>query len=332
MQRFLIIQTAFIGDVILCTPILSELKRLYPNAEIDVVVRKGNESLLENHPATNIIFSWDKKSGKYASLFNIIKQIRKKKYDEVINLQRFHSAGLICLFSRGTKKIGFSKNKFRFMYDIRVPHPFGDGTHEVTRNLGTIAHHSGAEQLVRPSLYPSAQDEEMVQCYKKIKNYICLAPASVWETKKLPLNKWVELINNTDPSITIYMIGGPGDNELCSTIIEQTHHKSITNLCGSLSLLQSAALMRDAQMNYVNDSGPLHLASSVNAPTTAFFCSTVPRFGFGPLADISHIVEIKEALNCRPCGIHGFKKCPEGHFKCGRDIKIKPLTNASGFN
>jgi heptosyltransferase-2 len=78
-------------------------------------------------------------------------------------------------------------------------------------------------------------------------------------------------------------------------------------------------------MNYVNDSAPLHLASAVNASVTAIFCSTVPDFGFGPLSDKSRVVETQEKLDCRPCGLHGFKACPEGHFKCATAIKTEQL-------
>lgn len=327
MQRFLVIQTAFIGDVILCTPVLSELKRLYPAAEIDVVVRKGNESLLTGHPSINELIIWNKKEAKYSSLRKVIKTVRAKTYDEVINLQRFHSAGLICMFARSKSKVGFTKNKFPFIYTRRVSHNIGDGTHEVTRNLATIAHHKGARSLTRPSLHPSRADEDKIdELVKKEDVFFCLAPASVWETKKLPTSKWIELITGLHEQGTIFLIGGPDDFELCESIQHQFNDQNIHNLCGKLTLLQSAALMRKAKMNYVNDSGPLHLASSVNAPTTAFFCSTVPRFGFGPLAEDSQIVEVEEDLSCRPCGLHGYKQCPEGHFKCGNNIKIKPLT------
>jgi heptosyltransferase-2 len=84
--------------------------------------------------------------------------------------------------------------------------------------------------------------------------------------------------------------------------------------------------MKNADMNYVNDSAPMHLASAMNAKTTAIFCSTVPEFGFGPLADGARIVEITEKLDCRPCGLHGFKECPKGHFNCGNQIKIEGLS------
>jgi heptosyltransferase-2 len=98
-------------------------------------------------------------------------------------------------------------------------------------------------------------------------------------------------------------------------------------IAGQLSLLQSAALMSRAKRNFVNDSGPLHLCSAMNAPVTAVFCSTLPSFGFGPLSVDSSIVETKEKLSCRPCGLHGKKVCPEGHFKCGNGIDANELLN-----
>jgi heptosyltransferase-2 len=80
-------------------------------------------------------------------------------------------------------------------------------------------------------------------------------------------------------------------------------------------------------MNYVNDSAPMHLASAMNAPTCAVYCSTVPAFGFGPLSEKSFIVEIDYPLYCRPCGLHGYNACPEKHFKCAYDIEVKRLAD-----
>src|SRR5690606_33376812 len=124
------------------------------------------------------------------------------------------------------------------------------------------------------------------------------------------------LIQKQDSSKTIYLLGAPSDAQLCDEIIAKSECSNCVNLAGKLSLLQSAALMSKAERNFVNDSGPLHIASAMNAPVMAFFCSTVPDFGFGPLSDDSVIKEVKE-LDCKPCGLHGFMECPKGHFKCG---------------
>jgi len=314
VERILIIQTAFLGDVILATPVVSELKRLYPNVKIDFLVKKGNESLLENSPLLHSVLLFDKSKGKWKSIMRLILQFRKTKYDLVINLHRFGSSGILAGLSKGKKRYGFKKNPFSFLFTKKFEHSIGDGTHEVERNLSVIQEF-GSEKLVRPELFPSIKDKAKVAAFKN-DMYYCLAPASVWFTKQLPQHKWVELINSLPLDSTIYLLGAPGDKDLCTTIIEKSDHQKSVNLCGELSLLQSAELMRTANRNYVNDSGPLHLASSVNAPVTAFFCSTVPDFGFGPLSEDAEIKEVKD-LDCRPCGLHGYKECPKGHFKCG---------------
>jgi heptosyltransferase-2 len=145
----------------------------------------------------------------------------------------------------------------------------------------------------------------------------------VWFTKQWPEHKWVELIQLLPEDTQVYLTGGPDDAHLCERIAEKAGRIRVTNVCGKLSLLESASLMKDAEMNYVNDSAPMHLCSSVNAPVTAIYCSTVPSFGFGPISSRAHIVETRVKLDCRPCGLHGFNACPKGHFKCAEGISAE---------
>ncbi|MCG8410172.1 MAG: glycosyltransferase family 9 protein [Bacteroidales bacterium] len=323
MKKFLIIQTAFIGDVILATPIIEKLYNFYPNDQIDFLLRKGNESLLKDHPHVSNILIWDKKTDKTKNLFRMIKQIRETKYDYVINLQRFLSTGIITTFSKGKCKIGFDKNPLSFMFNHKVKHKIGEGNHEIERNINLISEITDNE-ICKPRLYPSEKDFELISQYTN-EPYICIAPTSVWFTKQYPADKWIELIDSIRSEYRIYLIGGKDDRTVCDSIISDSKNTKIKNLCGELSFLQTSALMTNAVMNYVNDSAPMHMASSMNAKTTAVFCSTVPDFGFGPLSDCSKIVEIEEFLDCRPCGLHGAKKCPQGHFKCAHEIKTRQL-------
>ncbi len=132
----------------------------------------------------------------------------------------------------------------------------------------------------------------------KTKKYICIAPASLWFTKQFPEEKWVEFMQQLDPDLYVYLLGSKADTLLCDRIIDNSKHHNSINLSGKLSLLESAALMRDAHMNFVNDSAPMHLCSAVNAKTTVVYCSTVPEFGFGPLSTDAVIIETSEKLNC----------------------------------
>ena len=322
MKKILIIQTAFIGDVILATPLIEKLHDKFPKSTIDFLLRKGNEKLFTNHPKLKNILIWDKKNKKYNNLIKIIKQIRAEKYDFVINLQRFSSSGIITFLSKGRIKIGFDKNPFSFSYKIKVKHKIGNGTHEIERNLSVIESITDNSKYL-PKLYPEISNFNKVEEYTNEK-YICIAPASVWFTKQYPKHKWVELINALK-EYKIYLIGAPSDFSLCNEISEQSSHNNIVNLTTELSFLDSAALMKNAFMSYVNDSAPMHIASAVNANVTAVYCSTVPSFGFGPLSTNSKVVEVSEKLACRPCGLHGKKECPEGHFDCAEKINVNQL-------
>jgi heptosyltransferase-2 len=123
----------------------------------------------------------------------------------------------------------------------------------------------------------------------------------------------------------LFLIGAPSDKAFLDEIISAAEVHGCLNLAGKLSLLESAYLIKNARQTYVNDSAPMHLASAMNAPVTAFFCSTIPAFGFAPLSEKSVVVETQADLNCRPCGLHGFKECPKGHFDCGTGIQLDGL-------
>ena len=324
-MKFLIIQTAFTGDVILATAVAEKLHRFYPESEVDFLVRKDNESLLLNHPFIHKLLVWNKKNQKYLHLFQLILEVRAAKYDYVINLQRFFSSGLLTALSNGKKTFGFKKNPFSVFFTRRFIHDISrhGKIHEVQRNLSLIEMITDLS-FQSPRLYPSTSDFEFVKPFQNNK-YLCIAPASIWFTKQLTKEKWIELVNKSflkNNNIVIYFIGSNSDIPLCDMIISESGKSNVINLAGKLTLLQSAALMKDALMNYVNDSAPLHMASAMNASVTAFFCSTVPAFGFTPLSDQHFIVETKENLDCRPCGLHGFRKCPEGHFRCATTISI----------
>jgi heptosyltransferase-2 len=323
MNRYLIIQTAFIGDVILSTALIEKIRQNDPQARIDFLLRKGNEGLLENHPHIHRLYVLNKKKRKWRNVVGMIRELRKVKYDYVMNLQRFLTTGILSFFACSKVKAGFDKNPLSRFYDIRVKHAIGDGTHEITRNLRLVESLFGSD-FVRPRLYPAPEHYESVAAHTA-GDYVTIAPASVWFTKQFPEERWLELIRRLPSDRTVYLIGGPDDRELCNRIVRQSDSKSVHNLAGQHGFLETAALMEHARMNYVNDSAPLHIASAMNAPVRAVFCSTVPAFGFYPVSDDAEVIEVDYDLYCRPCGLHGYKQCPEGHFKCARDIHIEKL-------
>lgn len=326
MQKILLIQTAFIGDVVLSTGILEKLHQALPEAKLSILVRKGNETLFTGHPYLSEVLVWDKQKNKYTNLFRILQQIRSRRFDRVINAQRFAATGLLTVLAGAGSTIGFDKNPFSFLFSEVIRHEISDGAkdlHEIERNQTLISSFTGTKAM-RPRLYPTEADFNQVAQWKQ-EPYLCIAPASVWFTKQFPADQWVQFIRALPVGLHVYLLGARGDRGLCESILQQSGRDHVINLAGELGFLASAALQQDAWMNYVNDSAPMHFASAVNAPVTALYCSTLPSFGFGPLSDNRHIVEVQENLSCRPCGLHGRKACPKQHFHCARMIQTSQL-------
>ncbi len=328
LKRILVIQTASIGDVVLATPVVEKLKEFHPGAKIDFLVKNGIASLLTSHPKIKRVLVWDKSTKKYQHLQQLIAVIRERKYDAVVNLQRFASSGLITTFSGAPIRLGFNKNPFALFFTKSVKHKISDdpakSLHEIDRNLSVIDSITDSSKDYPLKLYPTQTDFAKVSQFKTRK-YICLAPTSLWFTKQYPPEKWVEFLKEIDEELVVYFLGSKGDRGACDFIINGSGHSNSLNLSGKLSFLESVALMKDAAMNFVNDSAPQHFASAINAPVTSIFCSTVPAFGFGPLSENSAVIETDEKLDCKPCGLHGFKSCPKNHFKCALTIKKEKL-------
>lgn len=307
MQRALFIQTAFIGDAILGTAAVEALHA--QDFKVDVLVRKGNELFYQDHPKVGRVWVWDKKD-KWRSWWMLLKQVRNERYDVLFLAQRFFTMGLFALLSNAVKKVGYAQGWWSFFFDVRIIHQWGSGVHEVQRLMDLV----GSDQFFMPQLNVQSHAVDLPQ-----EKYITISPSSVWKTKQAPLSVWQQVLD-INQNKKVLVLGGPGDAASLQALIQQLNHDpmKLEIVAGKFSLMQSAFVMKYAAMNYVNDSGPLHLCSATQAPVTAFFCSTIPAFGFGPLSKESVVLETKEDLDCRPCGMHGHAQCPKGHFKCGQ--------------
>ncbi len=325
-KTILIIQTAFIGDTILASHFARAVKDQYPNSKIHFFLRKGNESVIQGLPTIEKTWVWSKENGKTKNLFKLILELRKIKFDMVFNLHRHFNSGLVTALMKSPVKVGFQQNPLSFFYTRKINHQIPDprGWHEVQRNLELLPGFKIVDnsKIYKPELPLQEKNFLKVSSYVN-EPYFVMAPASVWFTKAWSEEKFRELTTHLTHMGKVYFIGAPSDKELCDRIRKDLPQTE--NLCGALSLLDSAALMKNAKRVFVNDSAPLHLASCVNAKTTAIFCSTVPAFGYTPLAEDSVVVDVGNTLSCRPCGLHGHKSCPLGHYKCSLDIDVKKV-------
>jgi heptosyltransferase-2 len=327
-SKVLIIQTAFLGDAVLITSLLEKIRLESPSSTIHLLVRKGLEDIFKAYPHDNLgqVWTYDK-SNKLKSWWTLRNELTKEKFDQVFVAQRFFGMGLLSISIGAKKVVGFDKNPLSLFFDEKVTHEFGHGKHETERNTQLLTSWLGGA-MHKPFLNVSHLKNLPVDLHPQ--KYVSISPGSIWETKRLPVHKWIEFIRLLPLDQEIVLMGSAAEKYL-SDEIESAFDGSgrrIHNACGQLDLQEAIAVYQQSLMSFVNDSGPLHICSSVNTPTVAIFCSTIPAFGFGPLAEWNKIIEVKEKLACRPCGDHGKKSCPEIHFNCANTIDVQEMFQA----
>jgi heptosyltransferase-2 len=323
-NKYLLIQTASIGDVVLISPVIESIHNYEPQSDICILTNTRGAELFHKHPFIKDVFVWNKKKNKYKNLLKIIKDLRKYKFKAVINFQRHLSTALIMGSMHSDKKITFKQSTFSWLFaNERFEHEWNK-KHEVDRNLTLIRNIVPEEYQVRkPKLY--IPDDIHVDLPPS--PYVCLSPYSLWYTKQMVVWRWIDLCENLIKlGYNVAILGGNEDvkkNNLFFKKFKINDH--LYDFVGKLSLLETLYVISNAIITYSNDSAITHLASSVNAPIATIFCSTVPSFGFTPLSDNSFIIEPNIEILCRPCGMHGHQKCPKDLFICGNSFIIEQL-------
>lgn len=319
MEKVLIIHTAFIGDIVLSTPIIEKIKKTNNNIEVYYLTTPAGKAVLQNNPNIKEIIVYDKRGihKGIKGFLEIIKIIKSLKIDRAFILHRYLRSSLIAFLGNIRERVGYNIAAGSFLYTKKVE--YKKEKHEVERILSFLDDNKSDENKI--VLYPSESDVEKVEkMWKSLelygKNVIAIAPGSKWFTKMWPIeyfNKVLEklALNN---NIKILVVGGKEEEGLN---IEK--YDNVENLIGKSSLLELKAIFDKCNMVVTNDSSPIHIASSTKAFIVAIFGATVKEFGFYPWSKNSIVVEV-EGLECRPCGIHGGKTCPKNHFRCMREI------------
>lgn len=307
------IQTSFLGDVVLTTPLIAALATRGP---VTCVVTQAAAPLLTRHPAVARLVVYDKrgKDAGAAGFLRIAREIHAPSADAIAYLaQGSHRSGALAQAAGYRTRIGFASSAGRFWYSERRGAP--PSRHHVARLLSLADASLGELPPPRPQLFPSAQDEALVDSLLGgvAEPLVGLAPGSVWATKRWP---HFPALARSLPERPV-VIGGLEDHDLAAAICAV--RPDAIDATGRLPLLASAALIARCRVLVTNDSLPLHLASAMNTPTVALFGPTIPAFGFGPLADRMAQPQF-EGLPCRPCHAHGPMTCPESHFRCMRDL------------
>jgi heptosyltransferase II len=322
MPGTLVIQTAFLGDVVLSTPLLSRLAER--DGPVDVVTTPAAATLLDHHPAVHAVVRYDKHGSQRGlrGLRQIGKLLRGRGYHRVILPHQSIRSAALALWSGAPERIGFADSPAALSYTRRVRRPRQG--HEVERLLALAG--SSVGRAPRVSLGLQSEDyaaaDHWLGAHGVAARFAVLAPGSIWGTKRWPY--YAALASGLDrPSV---IVGGLEDTALAESIVAASGGRAVS-AAGALSLRGSAALIERASVLITNDSAPLHLATAVGTPVVALFGPTVPEFGFGPRG-LGDIVLGMEDLPCRPCSSHGPQVCPLGHHRCMQDLSVDLVAKA----
>jgi ADP-heptose:LPS heptosyltransferase len=316
--KILIIRFSSIGDIVLTTPVVRALKKQLKNAEIHFLVKKQFAGIVENNPYIDKVFTIQQRSAEVTG------ELKNEKYDYVIDLHRNLRSMQVKL---GLKAKSFSFDKLNYRKWLLVNLKLNklpalhivDRYMETVKELGVTNDMQGLDYFI-----PAAAEVDVKMLPPDFRGgYNALVLGGTYFTKQIPLAKLEEIISASEKPLVL--LGGKAELKQAE-VLEATFKEKVFNASGKLTLDQSASLVKQADKVITSDTGLMHIAAAFKKDIISLWGNTVPEFGMGPYlpGKNSKILEVKN-LSCRPCSKLGHKKCPKGHFKCMREIKIGGL-------
>ncbi len=327
MEKILVIQTAFIGDAILTLPMIQILKEMFSESEIHVVCIPPSKEIFSASSCVKEVKVLDKRN-KHKSIFSLYKfsqDLRREKYTRVYSPHRSFRTALLVMLLGIRETYGFSNSSLSHVYKNIIE--YEPEHHEVQRNLDLVGYnYSLNEWRILPQLNIELDIKNKIDDYFRTAGiddmFICIAPGSVWNTKVYPVEYFEEIIESVANNYhhKVLLVGGKNDATLCSDI-EKKFPGKVYSAAGMFTIVESIEILKRAELLITNDSAPTHMAMCADIPVITLFCSTSADFGFYPYNRGSSFLSYDD-LFCKPCGIHGYEKCPVNTFECGCNLKL----------
>lgn len=324
-DTILVIQTAFLGDIVLTTPFLESLREKFPAATIHFVTTPAGEALLEPNPWKIQFIAYDKR-GKDSGVVGFLRMVRKLRSLKAQRVYCIHRSFRSALLAKatGAQVWGFSESSAPKLMDKKFSRAKFE--HEVEKNHSLL-------ELPTPPPFPKLflTEEDKMKSMHLIPQepFVAMAVSSVWATKRWPEEKFASLAHklSIELGMQTVLIGSKEDQVVANRVMEVFRSLPFAgrpeplNLAGQTNLGMLKAILAKSQLTVSNDSSPLHMAAAMGRPVVGIFGPTTKEIGFFPFAPIgkSAVAEVK-GLSCRPCGLHGHDACPLGHFKCMKDL------------
>jgi heptosyltransferase-2 len=320
VAHVVVVQTGYLGDVILTTPLLSALAEQH--GKVDVVTRPDAVPLVETLPAVASVFPFDKRGSMRGagSLWRFAAALGRRQHRTAYLPHRSLRSALIPWVARVPRRVGFNDAPGRWLYTETRPRR---GPHETERLLG-LTDGGWSSELGLTLTDSDHHEANRALRYGGITApFVVVAPGSVWATKRWPYFR--ELSERISCIHPVVVIGSPADRGLLDDA--RRGPAPYLDLAGRLQIREAAAVIARADVAVTNDSAPMHLAGAVGTPVVAVFGPTANAAGFGPRGALDRSVELGE-LTCRPCSTHGSARCPHRHHRCMRDLPVDTVFQA----
>ena len=338
-QRVLIMQTSFLGDALLSVPLAKRVKEVLPAARLSVMTRPETADVFRGVAEVDEVLLDDKKgAGRgLAGIRHAAEQLKAGRFDIVLVAHRSFRTALIARLAGIPRRIGFASSAGAFLLHETVPFPWG--APEAERNLALLL-------PLAPELRAGPQDslyltggrtgDAAAAVAKRLEaagvapgeKLVGVHPGSVWPTKRWFPERFAALAGllTREDGARVVLIGGPGDQALAAGVAAGAG-APVLDWTGKTTLPELLALIARLDLLVTNDSGPMHVAAANGVPVLALFGPTTKELGFFPYGEGHRVLEAD--LKCRPCGLHGAKECPEGHFLCMRLITVDQAHRAA---
>jgi lipopolysaccharide heptosyltransferase II len=327
IKNILIIRSGAVGDLIMATPLIKNIREDFPSSKISFLVGKWSKNVLNNNPNIDEIIEFEDEIIAKKKIFNVlalVSRLRRKKFDSCFILDKSWMWNLFAFLCGIKKRIGFSRGNEGAWNSVSVQ--FDGSKHEIEYNLELIKKIGANAKYYQPELYATKEDKEFASSFvkrisKKIERIIGICPGGasnpgqVAFIKRWPVEKYIELANELNSLILVF--GGKEDKSIAEHIITNSKNKNIYDATG-ISLQQTKEIMEKCDFIVSHDSGGMHIASTTRAKLVALFGPTPPN-RLCPKNAI--LVQAK----CAPCyGIYG--KYKEGCDKdCMNSISVEEV-------
>ena len=313
-MKILVLRFSSIGDIVLTTPVVRQLKTQVPGAQVHFATKAAYASLLAANPYLDGVHLLR------GSLSELVRELRAERFDFVVDLHNNLRTRLIQLQLPGVPGRAFDKLNWlkyllvRFKINRLPPVHIVDRYRVAAAPLGIRDDGEGLDYFI-PAGEEVVVETDLPAGFRPWE-YVAVAIGAQHATKRLPVEKLIELMQRLAPR-PVVLLGGPED-ESTGHIIHLAATSLIYNACGQLSLHQSASVLRQAQFVVSHDTGLMHIAAAFRKEVFSVWGNTVPQFGMYPYRTPFEVLEVP-GLPCRPCSKIGFGQCPQGHFKCMRE-------------